>query len=99
MKEFRASDGVQYSSTPPILTKPGVARMIVTSFCRDRINVMQSAEFLCIGHRGACGHEPENTLRSVRRALELGAHGVEIDVYFVDGEIIVIHDATLERTT
>ena len=56
-------------------------------------------EFLCIGHRGACGHEPENTLRSVRRALELGAHGIEIDVHFVDGELVVIHDAKLERTT
>ena len=54
---------------------------------------------LCIGHRGACGHEPENTLRSVRRALELGADGIEIDVYFVDGELMVIHDAKLERTT
>jgi glycerophosphoryl diester phosphodiesterase len=54
---------------------------------------------ICIGHRGACGHEPENTLRSVRRALELGAHGIEIDVYFVDGEIVVIHDAKLDRTT
>ncbi len=54
---------------------------------------------LCIGHRGACGHEPENTLRSVRRALELGVHGVEIDVYFVDGELVVIHDAKLQRTT
>jgi glycerophosphoryl diester phosphodiesterase len=54
---------------------------------------------ICIGHRGACGHEPENTLRSVRRALELGAHGIEIDVYFVDGELIVIHDAKLDRTT
>ena len=55
--------------------------------------------FLCIGHRGARGHEPENTLRSVRRALELGAHGIEIDVWFVDGELIVIHDAKLDRTT
>ena len=54
---------------------------------------------LCIGHRGACGHEPENTLRSVRRALELGAQGIEIDVHFVDGELVVIHDAKLERTT
>ena len=54
---------------------------------------------ICIGHRGACGHEPENTLRSVRRALELGAHGIEIDVYFVDGEVVVIHDARLDRTT
>ena len=56
-------------------------------------------DFLCIGHRGACGHEPENTLRSIRRALELGAHGVEIDVRLVDGELIVFHDARLERTT
>ena len=55
--------------------------------------------FLCIGHRGACGHEPENTLRSIRRALELGAHGVEIDVRLVHGELLVMHDAKLERTT
>lgn len=56
-------------------------------------------KFPCIGHRGAKGLEPENTLRSVRRALELGVDGVEVDVYFVDGEIIVIHDDTLQRTT
>jgi glycerophosphoryl diester phosphodiesterase len=55
--------------------------------------------FLCIGHRGAAGYEPENTLRSIRRALELGTHGIEIDVYFVDGELVVFHDSTLERTT
>jgi glycerophosphoryl diester phosphodiesterase len=54
---------------------------------------------LCIGHRGACGHEPENTLRSVRRALEMGADGVEIDVHLCQGELIVIHDSTLDRTT
>ena len=57
------------------------------------------SDFLCIGHRGAAGHEPENTLRSIRRALELGANGVEIDVWFVDGELVVFHDSTLERTT
>lgn len=55
--------------------------------------------FLCIGHRGARGHEPENTLRSIRRALELGADGVEVDVYFSGGNLVVIHDETLERTT
>ena len=53
----------------------------------------------CFGHRGAKGHEPENTLRSIRRALELGANGIEIDVYCVGGELVVIHDDTLERTT
>src|ERR1700677_3437821 len=55
--------------------------------------------FLCIGHRGAKGLEPENTLRSIRKALEIGVDGVEIDVYFVDGQLVVIHDDTLERTT
>ncbi len=55
--------------------------------------------FSCIGHRGAKGLEPENTLRSIRRALDLGVDGVEIDVYFVDGQLVVIHDDTLERTT
>ena len=54
---------------------------------------------ICFGHRGACGHEPENTVRSVRRALELGADGVELDVHFVDGHLVVIHDDTLNRTT
>src|SRR5882724_4137122 len=55
--------------------------------------------FLCIGHRGAGGHEPENTLRSIRRALELGAHGIEIDVRLVHGELLVMHDGKLDRTT
>lgn len=60
---------------------------------------MKSQSLFCFGHRGAGGHEPENTLRSMRRALELGADGVEVDVHFVDGQLVVIHDDTLERTT
>ena len=54
---------------------------------------------ICIGHRGAMGHEPENTLLSLEKALELGAQWVEVDVYCVDGHLIVIHDNSLERTT
>lgn len=54
---------------------------------------------ISIGHRGAAGHEPENTIRSIRRALELGADWVEIDVYPVEGELVVIHDDRLDRTT
>jgi len=57
------------------------------------------SEFLCIGHRGARGHEPENTLLSIRRGLELGAKAIEIDVWNVEGELVVIHDSRLERTT
>lgn len=54
---------------------------------------------LCIGHRGAMGHAPENTLLSIRTALQMGAPAIEIDVFQVDGELIVIHDETLDRTT
>jgi DNA polymerase-4 len=56
-------------------------------------------KLFCFGHRGASGHELENTVRAVRRALELGADGVEVDVHFVDDQLVVIHDDTLERTT
>jgi glycerophosphoryl diester phosphodiesterase len=54
---------------------------------------------LCIGHRGAMGHAPENTLLSMQKALEFGVPWVELDVYEVEGHLIVIHDKTLERTT
>ena len=54
---------------------------------------------LCIGHRGAMGHAPENTLLSMQKALDLGVPWVELDVYEVEGHLIVIHDKTLERTT
>lgn len=53
-----------------------------------------------IGHRGACGHAPENTLASIREAARLGARWVEFDVKLTaDGEAILFHDDTLERTT
>ncbi len=60
---------------------------------------MTTRKLFCFGHRGAGGHEPENTVRSVRKALELGADGVEVDVHFTDGQLVVIHDDTLDRTT
>jgi glycerophosphoryl diester phosphodiesterase len=53
-----------------------------------------------VGHRGAMGYCPENTLASFERGLELGADWIELDVHLsADGELIVIHDETLERTT
>lgn len=54
---------------------------------------------LYIGHRGAMGYEPENTLRSIKKALELGVDGIEIDVYNVENQLVVIHDRDLSRTT
>ncbi|MBW1917841.1 MAG: glycerophosphodiester phosphodiesterase [Deltaproteobacteria bacterium] len=53
-----------------------------------------------MGHRGAPAYEPENTLRSIRRALEMGVEAVEIDVQLSrDGRLAVIHDETVDRTT
>src|SRR5260370_19807838 len=53
-----------------------------------------------VGHRGAMGHCPENTLASFERGLELGADWIELDVHLsADRALVVIHDATLDRTT
>lgn len=58
------------------------------------------SEFLKIGHRGAKAHEPENTLISFKKALELNANGIELDVHVcATGELVVIHDFTVDRTT
>jgi len=55
---------------------------------------------LKIGHRGARAYEPENTLSSFRRALELGVDAVELDVRkTVDNELVVIHNADVNKTT
>lgn len=51
-------------------------------------------------HRGASGEAPENTLAAFRRAVALGIEYIELDVHLSrDGHVVVIHDATLERTT
>lgn len=53
-----------------------------------------------IGHRGAAKLAPENTLAGFEKAVEVGADMVELDIHMTkDGEIVVIHDATLDRTT
>ena len=51
-------------------------------------------------HRGASGYAPENTLEAFRKAIEMGADGVELDVQLTkDGELVVIHDETVDRTS
>lgn len=59
-----------------------------------------SKSFIKIGHRGAMGYEPENTLLSFKKALELGVDAIELDVYVCKtGELVVIHDDKVDRTT
>ncbi|MDZ7371315.1 MAG: glycerophosphodiester phosphodiesterase family protein [candidate division KSB1 bacterium] len=56
--------------------------------------------FLVLAHRGASREAPENTLAAFRRAFALGVDGIELDVQLTaDGELIVIHDDTVNRTT
>ncbi len=53
-----------------------------------------------VAHRGNSSVAPENTLAAIKSAIEVGADQVEIDVYMTkDGEIVVMHDATVDRTT
>jgi glycerophosphoryl diester phosphodiesterase len=53
-----------------------------------------------IGHRGNAARAPENTLESFRQAVALGVDALEFDVRLTrDGEVVVFHDATVERTT
>lgn len=55
---------------------------------------------IIFGHRGASAHAPENTLAAFLLALEHGADAIELDAKLTaDGEIVVIHDQTTDRTT
>lgn len=55
---------------------------------------------LIIGHRGAMGHETENTLASIQKAMDIGVDMIEIDVFRISsGEIAVFHDERVERLT
>jgi glycerophosphoryl diester phosphodiesterase len=54
---------------------------------------------IIIAHRGASGLAPENTMAAFRRAVELGADWIELDVHQTsDNRIVVLHDFTLRRT-
>ncbi|MEM9075826.1 MAG: glycerophosphodiester phosphodiesterase family protein [Bacteroidota bacterium] len=66
-------------------------------FLFNACNMMNSNP-LVIGHRGAMGHETENTLASVQKALDLGVDMIEIDVFIIEsGEIVVFHDERVDR--
>lgn len=53
-----------------------------------------------IGHRGACAYAPENTISSIKKALTFHVPMIEFDVHqCVSGEVVVIHDVTVDRTT
>lgn len=57
-------------------------------------------DLMVIGHRGAAGNAPENTLASIREALRQDADAIEVDLHqSLDGVVVAIHDDTVDRTT
>lgn len=53
-----------------------------------------------IGHRGAAGVAPENTVEAIERGVRAGAAAIEVDVHLsADGHLVAIHDDTVDRTT
>lgn len=55
---------------------------------------------LVVGHRGAMAHAPENTFPSYELAVAMGVDAIELDIHLTaDGQLAVVHDDTLERTT
>jgi len=57
-------------------------------------------QVLRIGHRGAAGYAPENTLASIEKAISLGLDLVELDVHQTrDGHLVILHDERVDRTT
>ncbi len=62
--------------------------------------VRNTGKLLVLGHRGAMGHAPENTMVSFAKGLELGADMLELDIHVSrDGELMVMHDGEIARTT
>jgi len=57
-------------------------------------------KILVIAHRGAADEAPENTLPAIEAAIRMGCDIVEVDVRLSrDGKVVLIHDATVDRTT
>ncbi|AXI10345.1 glycerophosphodiester phosphodiesterase [Oceanobacillus sp. 143] len=72
----------------------------VVATSSEMLTMQQQQQIVNVAHRGASGHAPENTLSAFDKALEMKADYIEIDVQMTqDGELVVIHDTTVDRTT
>ena len=77
-----------------------VAALVVVVLALIAASSMAGSRTLVAAHRGGAALAPENSLAAFRNALALGADIVEFDMHLTrDGEVVVIHDPTLDRTT
>lgn len=88
------------SLLPLLLAVAAVAVRAQESPVTARLRTAAATAPLVVAHRGASEDQPENTLRALRAAVAAGAQVVEFDVWQTkDGAWVVLHDATLDRTT
>ncbi len=60
----------------------------------------KTRSYKIVAHAGGAAYEPENTIRAIRKSIELGAEMAEVDVHSTrDGHLVVIHDTDVDRTT
>lgn len=84
------------AATPPVRAAETCRAERIRSLLFDR----DTGRILVVAHRGVHDTVPENSIASIRRAVELGVSVVEIDVRrTADGHYVLMHDSTLERTT
>ena len=78
----------------------GVTALAAAAYLRRGPRTLDENWPANFAHRGGSARAPENTLEAFRLAIEAGASGLELDVHLTrDGEVVVIHDATVDRTT
>jgi glycerophosphoryl diester phosphodiesterase len=74
--------------------------LFLTAAHADEVNAVKTHKVIVIGHRGNASEAPENTLASFKSAFGTPAKFVELDVWrSLDGELMVIHDDSVDRTT
>ncbi len=84
-----------------VLAALAVLGYLVAATRRKRLSRAPDSDWpVNFAHRGDSRRAPENTLEAFRRAVEAGSGGLELDVHLTrDGHVVVIHDATVDRTT
>ncbi|MFG6116010.1 glycerophosphodiester phosphodiesterase [Halobacillus sp. MO56] len=71
-----------------------------SAFASEGMATKEQKQVLNIAHRGASGYAPENTMAAFEKAVDMKADMFELDVQMSkDGELVVIHDTTVDRTT
>src|SRR4029077_10203616 len=95
VRRFHAARASAVARALSTARSAAASRWLTPSSCPPNASAME-----VIAHRGASGTCPENTIPAFRRAAQVGAHMVELDVQPArDGQPVVIHDWTLDRTT